>query len=51
VLHDGDHRVLDGRREHNLAALEYWLPRWKDQGLRFPNMDEVAAKLGASQPA
>jgi peptidoglycan/xylan/chitin deacetylase (PgdA/CDA1 family) len=51
VLHDGDHRALEGRREHILAALEYWLPRWKDQGLRFSNMDEVAAKSGAAQPA
>jgi peptidoglycan/xylan/chitin deacetylase (PgdA/CDA1 family) len=51
VLHDGDYHVLEGRRGHIVAALEYWLPRWKDQGLEFPSMDEVAAKSGAAQPA
>jgi peptidoglycan-N-acetylglucosamine deacetylase len=51
VLHDGDHRVMEGRREHILPALEYWLPRWKDRGLRFTSMEEVAAKFGAVQPA
>ena len=51
VLHDGDHRVLDGRREHNIGVLENLLPRWKDQGLEFLSMDEIAAKSGAAQPA
>ena len=41
LLHDGDHRVLDGDRRHTLAALEYWLPRWKDAGLRFVSVDEL----------
>jgi peptidoglycan-N-acetylglucosamine deacetylase len=35
LLHDGDHRRLHGDRRHTLAALEHWLPRWKDAGLRF----------------
>ncbi len=34
-LHDGDHRALNGDRSHTLAALEYWLPRWRNLGLEF----------------
>lgn len=41
LLHDGDHRVLEGDRQHVLAALEYWLPRWKDAGIRFATLDEA----------
>ncbi len=41
LLHDGDHRVLEGNREHVLQALEHWLPRWKDQGLRFAKLDDT----------
>ncbi len=43
VLHDGDHRVLEGNRRHIVSALEYWLPRWKDAGLRFRVWDEMHA--------
>ncbi|MGA8034508.1 MAG: polysaccharide deacetylase family protein [Candidatus Acidiferrales bacterium] len=50
VLHDGDHRALQGKREHVLVALEYWLPRWKDRGLRFLSMDEVQAKSEVMRP-
>jgi len=35
LLHDGDARVLDGDRAHVVAALEHWLPRWRDAGLEF----------------
>jgi peptidoglycan/xylan/chitin deacetylase (PgdA/CDA1 family) len=41
LLHDGDHRTLEGDRRHTLAALEYWLPRWKDDGMRFVNLDDL----------
>jgi peptidoglycan-N-acetylglucosamine deacetylase len=41
LLHDGDHRVLEGDRRHVLAALEHWLSRWKDAGIRFVNLDDV----------
>jgi peptidoglycan-N-acetylglucosamine deacetylase len=34
-LHDGAHRHLNGDRTRTLAALEYWLPRWRDAGLKF----------------
>jgi hypothetical protein len=23
-----------------LAALEYWLPRWRDAGIQFVNLDD-----------
>jgi peptidoglycan/xylan/chitin deacetylase (PgdA/CDA1 family) len=35
LMHDGDHRALGGDRAHNIAALEHWLPRWRDSGLEF----------------
>jgi len=41
LLHDGDHRVLEGDRRHTVAALEHWLPRWRDAGLRFVSLDEL----------
>jgi peptidoglycan/xylan/chitin deacetylase (PgdA/CDA1 family) len=34
-LHDGAHRQLNGDRVRTLKALEYWLPRWRDLGLKF----------------
>jgi peptidoglycan/xylan/chitin deacetylase (PgdA/CDA1 family) len=41
LLHDGDHRILEGDRRHTVAALEHWLPRWKDAGIRFVTLDEI----------
>jgi peptidoglycan/xylan/chitin deacetylase (PgdA/CDA1 family) len=46
LLHDGDHRVLRGDRNHVVKALEYWLPRWKDSGIRFASMDEIEKPSG-----
>lgn len=40
-LHDGSHRALNGDRTHTLAALEYWLPRWRDLGLQFVTIDQA----------
>ena len=45
-LHDGAHRELNGDRSRTLAALEYWLPRWRDLGLEFVTIGE-----GVSTPA
>ena len=42
LLHDGDHRVLDGDRFHTLRALEYWLPRWTAAGLKFASLDDIS---------
>jgi len=35
LLHDGFHAALGADRRHTVAALHYWLPRWKAQGLAF----------------
>jgi len=40
-LHDGAHRALGGDRSHTLNALEYWLPRWRDLGLKFVTISEA----------
>ena len=40
-LHDGAHRKLNGDRAYTLAALEHWLPRWRDLGLEFVTIDEA----------
>jgi peptidoglycan-N-acetylglucosamine deacetylase len=47
LLHDGDHRVLEGKRGHVVKALEYWLPRWRDAGIQFVNLDEAQLKTQA----
>jgi peptidoglycan-N-acetylglucosamine deacetylase len=41
-LHDGDHRRQNGDRTLTLAALEHWLPRWRDLGLEFVTIDDAA---------
>ncbi|MBV8068432.1 MAG: polysaccharide deacetylase family protein [Acidobacteriaceae bacterium] len=35
LLHDGDHQTSKANRDHMLQALEFWIPRWKDAGIRF----------------
>jgi peptidoglycan-N-acetylglucosamine deacetylase len=40
-LHDGYHRQLNADRFPTLAALEHWLPRWRDLGLEFVTIDEA----------
>jgi peptidoglycan/xylan/chitin deacetylase (PgdA/CDA1 family) len=40
-LHDGGHRALNADRTHTLAALAYWLPRWRDLGLEFVTISEA----------
>jgi len=40
-LHDGSHHALDADRTPTLAALEYWLPRWRDLGLEFVTIDQA----------
>ena len=39
VLHDGDHLAMGADRLHLLKALEFWLPRWRDDGLKFVTLD------------
>jgi peptidoglycan-N-acetylglucosamine deacetylase len=40
LLHDGDYRRLEGERQHVVTSMEYWLPRWRDAGLRFVTLDD-----------
>jgi peptidoglycan/xylan/chitin deacetylase (PgdA/CDA1 family) len=42
-LHDGNHRAQNADRTHTLAALEHWLPRWRDAGLEFVTMDQAVS--------
>jgi len=42
-LHDGAHRQLNGDRSRTLAALEYWLPRWRDLGLEFVTIGQAVS--------
>ena len=44
-LHDGDYARPNGDRAHTLAALEYWLPRWRDLGLEFVTINETSRKV------
>jgi peptidoglycan-N-acetylglucosamine deacetylase len=44
LLHDGDHRTLEGDRHHTVEAVAYWLPRWKDAGIRFVTLDQMYNK-------
>jgi peptidoglycan/xylan/chitin deacetylase (PgdA/CDA1 family) len=46
-LHDGWHRQLNADRTRTLAALEHWLPRWRDLGLQFVTMDEAVSSSAA----
>jgi peptidoglycan/xylan/chitin deacetylase (PgdA/CDA1 family) len=39
LLHDGDHRILEGQRMRTLQALEYWVPRWKDAGYSLVSLN------------
>jgi peptidoglycan/xylan/chitin deacetylase (PgdA/CDA1 family) len=40
-LHDGSHRQQNADRTRTLAALEYWLPRWRDLGLEFVTIENA----------
>jgi len=42
-LHDGSHRQLNADRLPTLAALEHWLPRWRDLGLEFVTIDQAVS--------
>jgi peptidoglycan/xylan/chitin deacetylase (PgdA/CDA1 family) len=42
-LHDGDHRFLNADRAATLAALQHWLPRWRDLGLEFVTINEAVS--------
>lgn len=41
LMHDGHHVHGAADRSHVVRALEYWVPRWVDAGLRFVTIDEL----------
>jgi peptidoglycan-N-acetylglucosamine deacetylase len=41
LLHDGHHRMVKADRTQTVTALEYWLPRWKDAGIRLLGLDDL----------
>ena len=43
-VHDGSHDRQNADRSHTFAALEYWLPRWRDLGLEFVTISQAAGK-------
>lgn len=50
LLHDGDHRQLNGDRGDTLRALVHWLPRWRDAGLACVTLEDLfTAELPATQ--
>jgi len=42
-LHDGSHHEQDADRTRTLAALEHWLPRWRDLGLEFVKINNAVS--------
>ena len=46
-VHDGSHRGQNADRTHTYAALEFWLPRWRDLGLKFVTI-EGAVRIPAN---
>lgn len=46
-LHDGNHRQQNGDRRHTLAALQHWLPRWRDLGLEFVTIQDAVGAPAA----
>jgi peptidoglycan-N-acetylglucosamine deacetylase len=40
-LHDGSHDRQNADRSHTFAALEHWLPRWRDLGLEFVTIEQA----------
>ena len=44
-LHDGNYRQQNADRTRTLAALEFWLPRWRDLGLEFVTISQAQEKV------
>jgi peptidoglycan/xylan/chitin deacetylase (PgdA/CDA1 family) len=43
LFHDGTARALGGDCHRTVAALEHWLPRWRDAGLKFVTVEPADA--------
>jgi peptidoglycan-N-acetylglucosamine deacetylase len=50
-LHDGNHREQNANRTRTLAALEHWLPRWRDLGLEFVTIENAVGENAAAPSA
>jgi len=48
LLHDGDYRVPEGKRQHTIDALAIMIPKWKSAGIRFVTCDQL---VSAKKPA
>lgn len=48
LLHDGDYRAPGADRHHVVAALEHWLPRWRDAGMEFVTIEPHAVSDAAA---
>jgi peptidoglycan-N-acetylglucosamine deacetylase len=49
LMHDGDHKRLGADRGHVVSALQHWLPRWRDGGIEFLTVDDIAKIAPAAQ--
>jgi peptidoglycan/xylan/chitin deacetylase (PgdA/CDA1 family) len=50
VLHDGSPRGLNADRTVMLRGLDFWLPRWRERGLEFVTVDEIASPPAVKAP-
>lgn len=44
-LHDGNFRQQNADRTRTVAALDHWLPRWRDLGLEFVTINQLFGKV------
>jgi len=45
LLHDGWSKKWDAQKGYLIGALQYWLPRWCDAGVKFVTVDQIAKQL------
>jgi peptidoglycan/xylan/chitin deacetylase (PgdA/CDA1 family) len=42
LLHDGWSKKWDANKDYLIGALQYWLPRWHDAGVKFVSVEQIA---------
>jgi peptidoglycan/xylan/chitin deacetylase (PgdA/CDA1 family) len=45
LLHDGWSKQWAANKDYLIGALEHWLPRWADAGVKFVTVDQITTKL------
>jgi peptidoglycan-N-acetylglucosamine deacetylase len=50
LLHDGDHRIPEGKRQHTVDALAILIPQWKSAGIRFVTCDQLVPEKAIAKP-